>query len=68
MLFNVTKMMRIFRLLRLFKLFSTLETLKIIYQTIVNTLPRMINVGMLIILIIFMYGVLGISLFADVKN
>ena len=66
--FNVTKLMRIFMLMRLIKLFQKLETLKIIYATIINTLPRMINVGMMIILVIFMYSVLGINLFGAVKN
>jgi len=37
-------------------------------MTVVNTLPSILNVGLLMFLIVFIYAVLGINLFATVKN
>jgi hypothetical protein len=54
--------------MRLFKLFKNLKTLQIIFMTVINTLPSILNVGLLMFLIVFIYAVLGITLFATVKN
>jgi hypothetical protein len=37
-------------------------------MTVINTLPSILNVGLLMFLIVFIYAVLGMNLFATVKN
>ncbi len=41
--------------------------MRVISQTFMLTLPAMINVGSLLILLLYMYSILGVVLFADVK-
>jgi hypothetical protein len=41
--------------------------MRIIYSTVVNTISALVNVGSLMFLIIYIYSVIGISLFASVK-
>jgi len=51
----------------MFKLFRNLKQLQIIFTTFYNTLSSLLNVGSLMFLIIYIYAVIGIVLFADVK-
>ena len=41
--------------------------MKNIFNTFITTLPSMVNIGGLMILIIFIYSVIGVSLFATVR-
>ena len=63
----VTTLVRSFRILRIFKLFRKSKNIRIISQTFILTLPAMINVGSLLILLLYMYSILGVFLFAEVK-
>lgn len=38
-----------------------------IWQTIISTLPALMNVGMLMVLIIYMFAIVGVEYFAEVK-
>ena len=60
-------MMRAFRIGRVFKLFKQFKQLKIIFVTIEYTMSAMLNVGMLMMLIIYLFAVIGVQLFADIK-
>ena len=62
-----TTIIRSFRIGRIFKLFRRNKSLKAIFQTFLVTLPAICNVGSLLLLIMFIYAILGIFLFADVK-
>jgi len=58
---------RTFRIGRLFKLFKHNKSLKVIFQTFIKSLPAVVNVGSLLLLMIFVYAVMGMMLFADVQ-
>ena len=62
-----TTIIRSFRIARLFYLFRRNKSLKITFQTFLISLPAMANIGSFILLIIFMYSIFGVYLFADVK-
>eukprot|EP00347_Sterkiella_histriomuscorum_P008485 403344914 len=62
-----TTIVRSFRIGRVFKLFRRNKSLKIIFQTFMLALPALANIGSLLLLIIFIYSILGMYLFADVK-
>jgi hypothetical protein len=64
---STAQVIRTLRIGRMFKLFSWLKQLQIIFQTFLNTLSSLINVGSLMFLIIYIYAVIGISFFAEVK-
>ena len=56
-----------FRCARIIRLITKLERLKVIYKTIVITIPALFNIGIFLILIIYFYAVLGNNLFCFVK-
>ena len=51
--------------MRIFRLFKSYG--KVVLDTLVNIIPQITNIMALIFLLLFIYSVLGISLFADVK-
>ena len=59
------KIMRVLRILRLLKMFKGLQKL---LETLLFSLPPLINVGALLFLIIFVYAVLGVSLFSNITH
>lgn len=61
-----TTILRSFRILRVFKLFKKQKSLKIIYETFIVTLPALVNVGGLLMLLVFIFAVLSMTLFAEV--
>lgn len=58
---------RVFRLLRLFRLINRNKILKVLINTLAVILPQIINIGMLVILILFIFGCMGMNLFGLVK-
>lgn len=56
---------RSFRIMRMFRLFKTYG--RVVLDTLINIIPQIANVMALIFLLLFIYSVLGISLFADIK-
>lgn len=52
--------MRAFRVGRIFKSFKKLKQLRDIFSTILRTLPGLINVGMLILLIVYLFAIVGV--------
>jgi hypothetical protein len=57
---------RAFRVARLFRLLKRVKIMKIITDTLIVTLPSLINVGRLLLLIVYMYAVLGMQLFSGI--
>ena len=45
-----------------------MKSLQVIFSTFLTTLPHMLNVGGIMFLIIYIYSVIGVSLFADIKT
>ena len=64
---SATTVVRAIRLVRVFKLFSKNGSLRVIIDTFVLTLPALMNVGSLLLLLIYIYTILGINLFAEIK-
>ena len=56
---------RSFRIMRIFRLLRSYG--RVVLDTLVNIIPQITNIMSLIFLLLFIYSVLGISLFADVK-
>ena len=67
LLSSATQVLRALRIGRIFKLFRNLKSLQIIFSTLITTLPALINVGGLCVLILYIFAVIGMNLFAKVK-
>lgn len=49
----------------MFKLFRKQKSLQIIFETFIVTLPALLNVGGLLVLLVYIFSVLGMNLFAE---
>lgn len=58
---------RSFRIARIASLFKRTKALKTSVNTFIVSLPAMVNIGSLILLVVFIYSILGVYLFSDVK-
>ena len=56
-------MFRVFRVLRIIKLIKRAKELKRLMQTILISLPALANVGSLLLLLFFIYAILGVQFF-----
>jgi voltage-gated cation channel len=61
-----TTIIRSFRIVRILFFFKKNRALKSTLMTFFASLPAMANIGGLLLIIILMYSILGVSLFADV--
>jgi hypothetical protein len=59
-----TALLRVFRIARALRLARSLQGLRKIMQTLWLSLPALVNVGTLLFLLLFVYAVLGVYLFA----
>ena len=64
---SVTTVIRSFRIARVLKLIKTAKNLQQIFQTFILAIPELMNVGALLVLFLFLFSVLGVNLFAEVK-
>lgn len=64
---SISTIIRSFRIARVLKLIKTAKNLQQIFQTFVLAIPELMNVGALLMLFLFLFAVLGVSLFAEVK-
>ena len=60
-------LLRTFRVGRLLKLANSAKQLKMIFSTLIVTIPSLVNVGFLLFLMIFLYSIIGINLFGTIK-
>ena len=60
-------LIRSFRLLRIVRLLKRAKSLRVIFNTLIVTIPSLANVGGLLLLLLFIYAILGVQLFAKVK-
>jgi len=58
---------RAFRVARLFRIVKRAKVLKIIIDTLIVTLPSVMNVGGLLLLIIYVYAILGMQILSGIK-
>eukprot|EP01084_Bolivina_argentea_P090848 163604_1 len=65
---TVASVIRIFRLARILRLIKSAKNLRKLFNTLVNSLPSFINIGGLLLLLFFIYAVLGVQLFAKIAG
>lgn len=58
---------RAFRIGRIFRLITKARFLRVIFNTILFTIPSLANVGALMMLLLFIFAILGVQIFATVK-
>ena len=58
---------RAFRIGRIFRLITKAKFLRVIFNTIIYTIPSLANVGALLMLLLFIFSILGVQLFATVE-
>jgi hypothetical protein len=62
-----TTILRAFRISRILRLVKRAKSLNIIFETFLITIPALANIGSLLLLFLYLYSVIGMSLFAPVK-
>jgi hypothetical protein len=62
-----TTVIRSFRISRIFKIIKKYKNLRILFYTFIGAIPQLTNVGGLLFLFLFLYSVLGVFMFAEVK-
>lgn len=65
---QLIRILRVLRVSRLLKLVKSMEGLHKIIQTLIFSIPSLINIGSLMALFFFIFAVLGVFLFKDIKN
>ena len=60
--------LRIFRLARALRLVKRFKSLMLLFQTLLQALPILMNVGGLLFLLLFVFSVLGVQLFGKVNH
>ena len=58
---------RTFRIVRIFKVVKHLKEIRRMFGAFIGTLTELVNVASLLFLLLFLYAVLGMNLFATVK-
>jgi len=64
---SLTTVIRSFRISRIFKIIKKYKNLRILFYTFIGAIPQLTNVGGLLFLLLFLYSVLGVYLFAEVQ-
>mmetsp|Transcript_43521 Transcript_43521/g.105631 ORF Transcript_43521/g.105631 Transcript_43521/m.105631 type:complete len:2203 (+) Transcript_43521:102-6710(+) len=62
---TILRVLRVFRIGRLLRLIRSASGLRHLLATLAGSLPSLLNVGSLLLLLIFVYAVLGVSLFSN---
>ncbi len=63
---STTSVLRVLRLARVFRLVRKLKGLRMLFNTLVISLPGLVNIGALLFLLCFVFAVLGMNLFGKV--
>ena len=59
---------RVFRVLRIFRLVKRAETLKKLIQTLIYSLPSLFNISALLMVLFYIYAVVGMAIFGQVEQ
>ena len=57
---GATTIVRTFRVARIFRLVKRAKSLKLVFNTFIITIPALANVGSLLLLLLYLYAVLGV--------
>ena len=60
-------LLRTFRIGRVFRIVKRFKDLKVIFNTLIVTIPSLASVGGLLMLLFFLYSIMGTFLFSTVK-
>ena len=63
---TIATVVRAFRIMRVFRLVKSSQNMRIILDTIAHILPQIMNIMSLVFLLLFIYSILGMNLFAGV--
>jgi hypothetical protein len=63
----INKVVAALRVMRVVRLLQTMDSLKAILYTLIVTVPQLFNIGLLLFLCDFIFGVLGVQLFANLR-
>jgi hypothetical protein len=63
---SVATIIRTFRVGRILRLVKSAQSLRILFATLVMTLPSLWNVGAILCLLFYMFSILGVQLFATI--
>eukprot|EP00347_Sterkiella_histriomuscorum_P019834 403340124 len=59
--------LRVFRLGRILRLIKRAKSLNSIFMTLISSIPSLANIGFILFLFIYLYALLGVSLFGKIK-
>merc|ERR1712196_641856 len=62
---SVLMVFRLFRLMRIMKLVKSIPQLRIIVSTMITAMPSVMYISILIFLLLYIYGVLGVFVFGE---
>eukprot|EP00347_Sterkiella_histriomuscorum_P011811 403371009 len=65
---GATTIIRAFRITRVFRIVKRARTLKIVFNAFIFTIPALANVGGLLLLLLYLYSIVGVILFGDVMR
>ena len=65
---QLARVVKVLRVTRLLKLVKALEGLQKILETLLITLPSIMNIGALLLIVFFIYSLLGVTLFGEVSS
>lgn len=65
---RLASILRAFKILRIFSYFKYTKNIKLLFNTFIITLPAMSSIGGLLALLIYVYAILGVTLFAEVRE
>merc|ERR1719379_2786090 len=63
----VLSLIRFLRIARLFRIVRFLKGLNKLFTALILSIPKLLNVGIVLCLLLFLYSVLGVALFGKVK-
>eukprot|EP00803_Ostreobium_quekettii_P004182 evm.model.scf_87.7 EVM.evm.TU.scf_87.7 scf_87:110745-119200(-) len=64
----VVSLLRVFRVARIFRLIPKAKGLRTLFQTLVYSLPALVNVGSVLFLFFFIFAIMGMNLFGMVRH
>ncbi len=64
-LFRLARLMRIFRVMRVFRLVTMFQELQFLVETILKSVTSISYVGVLLMLLFYIYGTMGVFLFGE---
>ena len=65
---TILRMLRFFRIVRLLKLIKVAPGIKRLLTTVIVSAPSLANVGVLLLLVMYIYSILGVELFSHLQH